>query len=159
MTAQIITLLLMLLLPLEVFCASNTCPTVTDFLCLVKHSSQVYKEDFQHWWSIYHYTANKAKKCLDDKDITVFLQLWSANVDGECIEGLTQDTEYILIKNNKYFIQGLLGLSETERALFIKKFCPLFDIAKCLHALETINDVHYKEVASLIIQRIKFKCK
>jgi hypothetical protein len=147
-------LLALLLQPCLAFSASKTCPKVSDYECLVKNSLQVYREDHDHWWDIYNYTAEKAKTCKSFKDVTLFLRLWSGETDGEMAEGLDEDTEEILVKNGKCFFEGMLGLADQERAALLSRFCPP-PVAPVLKPLkQAAKNPRYKSVAPQLLARI-----
>lgn len=140
------------------FPASSTCPEVSDYECLVKNSLQVYQEDFEQWWKIYHHTAAKAKKCENLNDVTLFLRLWSGSTDGEMAEGLATDTEKILIKNSRCFFEGALGLSNQEMAALITRFCPLTEPESLVTALkQAMENARYRSIAEQLLQQIEEK--
>lgn len=146
-------LLTLLIQSTPVFPASSTCPEVSDYACLVKNSLQVYQEDHEQWWKIYHHTATKAKKCENFSDITLFLRLWSGGTDGEMAEGLTADTEEILINNSQCFFEGLLGLSKEEKAAFITHYCPLTEPELVVKALkQALENARYRHIAAQLLQ-------
>lgn len=155
LTFLLITLLIQ---PNLAFSASNICPEVSDYLCLVKNSLQVYREDYNQWWKIYHYTADRAKKCKRVEDVTLFLRLWSGTTDGEMAEGLSGDTEEILIKNTECFFEGLLGLPEQERNSIISDYEPLTEPEPIVKALRNaMKNPRYKPIATQLFQRVKGK--
>lgn len=142
------------------FSASSTCPEVSDYACLVKNSLQVYQEDHEQWWKIYHHTAAKAKKCENFSDITLFLRLWSGGTDGEMAEGLTADTEEILINNSQCFFEGLLGLSKEEKAAFITHYCPLTEPELVVKALkQALENARYRHIAAQLLQETCIQAK
>ena len=109
----------------------------------------MYREDPDLWFKIYNYTASKALKCTDIKDVTLFLRLWLGVTDGEMSEGLVGDSQEILTKNNQCFFEGLLGMSDNDRAKFIARFDVLSDDEQILiNALkEAMNNPRYKSIA------------
>ncbi|MDV6346940.1 hypothetical protein R2083_05345 [Nitrosomonas sp. Is35] len=138
------------------FQASSTCPEVLDYECLVKNSQQVYQEDSEQWWKIYHHTAAKAKKCENFNDVTLFLRLWSGSTDGEMAEGLAIDTEEILIKNSRCFFEGALGLPKQEMATLITRFCPLTEPEPIVKALkQAIKNARYGHIAEQLLQQVE----
>jgi len=140
------------------FPASSTCPEVSDYACLVKNSLQVYQEDAEQWWKIYHHTATKAKKCENFNDVTLFLRLWSGGTDGEMAEGLATDTEEILIKNSRCSFEGVLGLSKQEMAAFITHYCPLTEPEPIVEALkQAMKNARYRHIAAQLLQQIEEK--
>lgn len=115
---------------------------------------QVYQEDAEQWWKIYHHTAAKAKKCENFKDVTLFLRLWSGSTDGEMAEGLATDTEEILIKNSPCFFEGILGLSKQEIAAFITHYCPLTEPEPIVKALQqAMENPRYRHIATQLLQK------
>lgn len=156
MRVPYLLLLAFLIHPNLAFCASTICPTISDYGCLVKNSLQVYREDFEQWWNIYNYTAAKAKRCRNYKDVTLFLRLWSGDTDGEMAEGLVSDTEEILTTNNRCFFEGVLGLPKEERSAFISSYCPLTEpepIAKALK--QAAKNPLYKSMAKQLLRRVE----
>lgn len=140
------------------FPASSTCPEVTDYVCLVKNSLQVYQEDHEQWWKIYHHAAAKAKKCKNFDDVTLFLRLWSGGTDGEMAEGLVSDTDEILAKNSPCFFEGALGLSKQEMAALITHYCPLTEPEPIVEALkQAMKNAHYQHIAAQLLQQIEEK--
>lgn len=156
-----LVLFVLLTQPNLAFSASSICPEVADYGCLVKNSLQVYQEDFEQWWKIYHYTAAKARRCANIKDITLFLHLWSGETDGEMAEGLSSDTEEIIIKNSRCFFEGLSGLPAQEREAFISRFCPLTEPEPITKALKQAMKIsRYKPMATQLLQRVEgAQCK
>ncbi len=151
-------LLALLIQPIPAFPASNTCPEVSDYACLVKNSMQVYQEDHEQWWKIYHYTAAKAKKCENFDDVTLFLRLWSGGTDGEMTESLAADTEEILINNHRCFFEGVLGLPKQEMAALITRFCPLTEPEPIVTALkQAMENARYRFIAAQLLQQIEEK--
>jgi hypothetical protein len=146
-------LLVLLLQPCLAFSASRTCPKVEDFECLVEHSLEVYREDYNHWWDIYYYTLNKAKTCKNFKDVTRYLRLWSGKTDGEMAEGLIEDTEEILVKSSKCFFEGVLGLTEQERAPILR-LCPPPTAPVIKSLKQAARNPRYKSVAPQMLARI-----
>ncbi|MBX3617885.1 hypothetical protein [Nitrosomonas sp.] len=113
---------------------------------------QVYQEDAEQWWKIYHHTAAKAKKCENFIDVTLFLRLWSGGTDGEMAEGLTTDTEEILITNSPCFFEGLLELSKVEIAAFITHYCPLTEPGLIVKALkQALENARYRHIAAQLL--------
>lgn len=140
------------------FPASSTCPEVSDYACLVKNSMQVYQEDHEQWWKIYHHTAAKAKKCENFDDVTLFLRLWSGSTDGEMAEGFAIDTEEILINNHRCFFEGTLGLPKQEMAVLITRFCPLTEPEPIVTALkQAMKNARYRSIAAQLLQQIEEK--
>jgi len=140
------------------FPASSTCPEVSDYACLVKNSLQVYQEDFEQWWKIYHHAATKAKKCQNFNDVTLFLRLWSGSTDGEMAESLATDTEEILINNHRCFFEGMLGLPKQEMAALITRFCPLTEPEPILTALKQVmKNARYRPIAAQLLQQIEMR--
>lgn len=140
------------------FPASNTCPEVSDYECLVKNSLQVYQENFEQWWKIYHHAAAKAKKCENFNDVTLFLRLWSGGTDGEMAEGLITDTDEILAKNSPCFFEGMLGLSKQEMAALITHYCPLTESEPIVKALkQAMENARYGHIAEQLLQQIEEK--
>jgi hypothetical protein len=140
------------------FPAPNTCREVSDYECLIKNSLQVYQEDHEQWWKIYHHNAAKAKKCENFDDVTLFLRLWSGSTDGEMAEGLATDTEEILIKNSRCFFEGALGLSNQEMAALITRFCPLTELEPIVTALkQAMKNARYRPIAAQLLQQIEEK--
>ncbi|MBS0498391.1 MAG: hypothetical protein JSR51_12195 [Proteobacteria bacterium] len=138
------------------FSASSTCPEVSDYECLVKNSLQVYQEDAEHWWKIYHHTAAKAKKCENFNDVTLFLRLWSGGTDGEMAEGLATDTEEILINNHRCFFEGVLGLPKQEMAALITRFCPLTEPEPIVTTLkQAMENARYRHIAEQLLQQVE----
>ena len=145
-------LLILLLQPIPAFPASSTCPEVSDYACLVKNSLQVYQEDYEQWWKIYHHTAAKAKKCENLNDVTLFLRLWSSGTDGEMAEGLITDTDEILAKNSRCFFEGALGLSKQEMASLITHYCPLIEPEPIVKALkQAMKNARYEHIAEQLL--------
>lgn len=119
---------------------------------------QVYQEDHEQWWKIYHHTAAKAKKCENFDDVTLFLRLWSCGTDGEMAEGLTTDTEEILIKNSPCFFEGVMGLPKQEMASLITRFCPLTEPESLVTALkQAMENARYRPIAAQLLQQIEEK--
>lgn len=141
-------LLVLLIQPMPAFPASNTCPEVSDYECLVRNSLQVYQENFEQWWKIYHHTAAKAKKCENFNDVTLFLRLWSGGTDGEMAEGLATDTEETLINNHRCFFEGMLRLPKQEMAALITRFCPLTEPEPIVTTLkQAMENARYRHIA------------
>lgn len=138
--------------------ASSTCPEVSDYECLVENSLQVYQEDAEQWWKIYHHAAARAKKCENFNDVTLFLRLWSGSTDGEMAEGLATDTEEILNKNSPCFFEGMLGLSKQEIAAFITHYCPLTEPEPIVKGLQqAMENPRYRDIAAQLLQKIEGK--
>ena len=138
------------------FPASSTCSEVSDYECLVKNSIQLYQEDFEQWWKIYHHAAAKAKKCENFKDVTLFLRLWSGSTDGEMAEGLVTDTEEILISNSQCFFEGMLGPSKQEIAAFITHYCPLTEPESIVTALkQALENPRYGHIAAQLLHEVE----
>lgn len=147
-------LLILLIQPIPALPASSTCPEVSDYECLVKNSLQVYQEDHEQWWKIYHHTSTRAKKCENFNDVTLFLRLWSGSTDGEMAEGLAIDTEEILIKNSRCFFEGMLGLPKQEMAALITRFCPLTEPEPIVTALkQAMKNARYGHIAEQLLQQ------
>lgn len=125
---------------------------------MVKNSIQVYQEDFEQWWKIYHHTVAKAKKCENFNDFTLFLHLWSGSTEGEMAEGLITDTDEILTKNSSCFFEGVLGLSKQEMAAFITHYCPLTKPEPIVKALkQAMENARYQRIAAQLLQQIEEK--
>lgn len=138
------------------FSTSSTCPEVSDYECLVKNSLQVYQEDAEQWWKIYHHTAAKAKKCENFNDVTLFLRLWSGSTDGEMAEGLATDTEEILTTNSSCFFEGMLGLSKQEIAAFTTHYCPLTEPESIVTALkQALENPRYGHIAAQLLHQVE----
>ncbi|MBK7491936.1 MAG: hypothetical protein IPI17_08040 [Nitrosomonas sp.] len=117
---------------------------------------QVYHEDHEQWWKIYHHTAAKAKKCENLDDVTLFLHLWSGSTDGEMAESLATDTEEILIKNSSCFFEGALGLPKQEMAALIARFCPLTEPEPIVTVLkQAMENSRYRPIAAQLFQQIE----
>ena len=122
---------------------------------------QVYQEDHEQWWRIYHHTAAKAKKCENFNDVTLFLRLWSGSTDGEMAEGLVSDTDEILTKNSPCFFEGVLGLSKQEMAALITHYCPLTEPEPIVEALkQAMKNERYRPIAAQLLQQVeREKCQ
>jgi hypothetical protein len=150
----ILVILALLIQPTVAFSAPSTCPNVSDFGCLVKNSRKVFIEDYDQWWKIYNYAAEKAEKCTNYKDASIFFRLWSGYTDGEMSEMLFATTENILTNNNQCFFEGWLGLPAKERAAFISKFCPMIDREKTINVLkQAMKNPRYKSMATQLLRR------
>lgn len=137
--------------------ASETCPQISDYNCLIKNSIKVYGEDPEQWWKIYDYTSTKALKCTNIKDVTLFLRLWLGVTDGEMSEGLERDSLKILTKNKPCFFDGVLGMSLKDRSNFIARFIIIdddepayFDALK-----EAMKNPRYKSIAIKMLNLAK----
>ncbi len=114
---------------------------------------QVYQEDHEQWWKIYHHAAAKAKKCENFDDVTLFLRLWSGGTDGEMAEALSTDTEEILAKSSQCFFEGMLGLPKQEIAALITRFCPLTEPEPIVKALQqAMENPRYRDIAAQLLQ-------
>lgn len=148
-------LLVLLFQSIPAFPASGTCPEVSDYACLVKNSMQVYQEDHEQWWKIYHHAAAKAKECENFDDVTLFLRLWSGDTDGEMAEALSTDTEEILAKSNQCFFEGMLALPKQEMTALVTRFCPLTEPEPIVTALQhAIENARYRPIATQLLQQI-----
>ncbi len=152
----IITIVLTIMMPGLSISGSKFCPNIEDFKCLIENSEAVYYGDFGNWWKIYHYTANRAKKCTDHKIVTLLFGLWFTKVDGETAEGLSSDSEEILIKNYECFFEGVLGLSENQRESFCYKFWPLGpDEPVKASLIKAMKNPRYEPFAKIILHKLK----
>lgn len=151
-------LLILLSQSIPAFPASSPCPEVSDYACLVKNSMQVYQQDYEQWWKIYHHAAAKAKRCENFNDVSLFLRLWSGGTDGEMTEALSTDTEEVLINNNQCFFEGMLGLSKQEMAALVARFCPLTEPGPIVKALnQAMKNARYRDIAAPLLQQIEEK--
>lgn len=124
-------LALPLLFAVELFAGEQIC---SDFECLVQNSFKQYQEDHDHWWKIYNSKADQAKSCIDTKDVKEFLSLWAGDTDGEMLEALHDDTEFIIVKHTDCFFNALDQSESFAQENFFSSWCPLsdFDFHKVL---------------------------
>lgn len=119
---------------------------------------QLYQEDHEQWWKIYHHAAAKAKKCENFNDITLFLRLLSGSTNGEMAESLAIDTEEILAKNSPCFFEGVLGLSKEEMVALITHYCPLTEPEPIVKALkQAMENACYQPIAAQLLQQIEMR--
>jgi len=156
-----LVILICLIQPALAFSAPATCPNVSNFGCLVKNSRKVFLEDYDQWWKIYNYAAEKAEKCTNYKDTSLFFRLWSGYTDGEMSESLFTDTGKILAKNSQCFFEGWLGLPAKERTAFISQFCPMEGREKIINILkQAMKNPRYKFMATQLLRRAEgVQCK
>ncbi len=134
--------------------APEICPNVSDYACLVKNSRKVFIEDYDQWYKIFRHSSEKAQKCTNSSDVSLFFRLWSGWTDGEAAEALHDDTENILTNNNQCFFEGWLGLPAKERTAFIEKFCPTSDPERSVTAIkQAMSNPRYKSMATQLLHR------
>jgi hypothetical protein len=152
-----------LLLPFAGFAQTlSPCQSLDDFECLVRNSSAVYQENYEHWWKIYHRGFDKAWACRSYEDVATFLHLWSAEgIDGETAEGRAEDTEKLLSSKPTCFFEGVLRMREDARALLMRRYCQIPAPEPVLRILrESQNDERYGTYAAQLLRRVQSeKCE
>lgn len=135
----------------------SPCPIISDFQCLVRHSIDVYDNDYEHWWSIYHAGFEKAWNCRSISDVTTLLTLWSGHTDGEMAESLTEDTSKLLISKPQCFFDGALLLRPTELTTLADRFCPWAEPKSAFVAVlrEYANRPNYTHLAAPLLKRVE----
>ena len=138
---------------------AGTCASDESYTCLVNNSFDVYMESPERWWRIYYTGLNKAKECKNYSDMSQYLMLWAGGTDGEMSEGLTEDTDNLILSNPNCFIFGLAGTSELARNGLISRFCPWSDKEKVLLSINTMSvNTDFSEIVNRLIDKIE-KCE
>jgi hypothetical protein len=106
---------------------AKLCPADLDFPCLVRHTPQGHAENYERWWTMCRAGCRKAWGCAAAGDVSNYLMIWSAEgLDGDLLEGVTQDTENLLIWKPTCFFEGALKLPSKARDQMVARFFPLF---------------------------------
>jgi hypothetical protein len=141
---------------------AELCPLDEDFLCLVRHTSPKNVESNDHWWmenndrwwKMYRLRCRKAWQCASARDVATYLTIWSADgLDGDLSEGITEDTENLLIWKPTCFFEGALALAPELQNRLEERFDPMF---RPTLVMKTLNEyqghARYRGIAARLAQ-------
>ena len=149
-----ITAILGFILSVSVQSGSLICPDQKNFGCLVKNSFSIYRENPGNWWEMYYHAQKNALTCKSEKEMAIFLGLWSGETDGEMRSGITNDTELLIKNKTQCFLNGFISLSESSQMAMLNNYCPFQHADILNHALEPYEkEKKYSGVVGLLIAR------
>src|SRR5215831_12631696 len=126
------------------------CPVDTDFLCLIRNTAETHAESNERWWKMYRLGCRKAWKCASSRDVATYLTIWSVDgLDGDLSEGVTEDTENLLIWKPTCFFEGALALPPHLQDQLGKRFAPVlrpFLVTKTLREYQRYD--RYRSIAA-----------